>query len=170
MAAIGWRRSRDRRGLLGSLIGFRRWQTGWLPSASAEPDVENMRRVLPPNVPWACRREIGVDEVARMWPWADLSPFGRSAGRARGGWLMMPIRPAGRSCAAPGGAYAAGGRAPRSNRPLTTDPGWTGSRTAGRHESRPAPSSSPPARGPGPLLLQYGVAFETSPVVRSRSS
>jgi glycine/D-amino acid oxidase-like deaminating enzyme len=65
-------------------IGFR--QTGYVVGVG-EPNVESLRKSL------AAQRAVGVqteeidaDEVARMWPFADLSPFAGFGWEARGGY------------------------------------------------------------------------------------
>ena len=65
-------------------IGFR--QTGYVVGVGA-PNVEAMRSSL------AAQRAVGVqteeidaDEVAKMWPTADLSPFAAFGWEARGGY------------------------------------------------------------------------------------
>lgn len=70
--------------IFGSDIGFR--QTGYVVGVGAS-DVDSMRKNL------AAQRAVGVQteeidraEVARMWPFADLSPFAAFAWEARGGY------------------------------------------------------------------------------------
>lgn len=70
--------------LFGSDIGFR--QTGYVVGVG-EQNVDNMRKSL------VAQRAVGVQteeiapaEVARLWPFADLSPFGAFAWEARGGY------------------------------------------------------------------------------------
>lgn len=65
-------------------IGFR--QTGYVVGVG-EQNVDALRTSL------AAQRAVGVqteeidtDEVARLWPWADLSPFGAFGWEARGGY------------------------------------------------------------------------------------
>jgi glycine/D-amino acid oxidase-like deaminating enzyme len=65
-------------------IGFR--QTGYVVGVG-EPNVESLRKSL------AAQRAVGVQteeidksEVARMWPFADLSPFEAFGWEARGGY------------------------------------------------------------------------------------
>ncbi|WP_082696694.1 FAD-binding oxidoreductase [Mycobacterium sp. IS-1590] len=65
-------------------IGFR--QTGYVVGVGPR-DVEALRRSL------VAQRSVGVqteeidaDEVARMWPWADLSPFAAFGWESRGGY------------------------------------------------------------------------------------
>lgn len=65
-------------------IGFR--QTGYVVGVGAQ-DVDALRKSL------AAQRSVGVqaeeidaDEVARMWPWADLSPFAAFGWESRGGY------------------------------------------------------------------------------------
>ncbi len=70
--------------IFGTDIGFR--QTGYVVGVG-EPNVESMRKSL------AAQRAVGVqteeidaDEVARLWPFADLSPFAAFGWEARGGY------------------------------------------------------------------------------------
>jgi sarcosine oxidase, subunit beta len=70
--------------IFGNDIGFR--QTGYVVGVG-EPNVANMRKSL------AAQRAVGVQteeisaaEVAKMWPWADLSPFAAFGWEARGGY------------------------------------------------------------------------------------
>ncbi|MDT5068674.1 MAG: hypothetical protein QOK02_4829 [Mycobacterium sp.] len=70
--------------IFGADIGFR--QTGYVVGVG-EQNVEAMRKSL------AAQRAVGVQteeidrsEVARMWPFADLSPFGAFGWEARGGY------------------------------------------------------------------------------------
>jgi glycine/D-amino acid oxidase-like deaminating enzyme len=65
-------------------IGFR--QTGYVVGVG-EPNVESLRSSL------AAQRAVGVQteeidrtEVAKLWPYADLEPFGAFAFEARGGF------------------------------------------------------------------------------------
>lgn len=65
-------------------IGFR--QTGYVVGVGAQ-DVDALRKSS------AAQRSVGVqteeidaDEVARMWPWADLSPFAAFGWESRGGY------------------------------------------------------------------------------------
>lgn len=65
-------------------IGFR--QTGYVVGVG-EPNVESLRKSL------AAQRAVGVQteeidaaEVARLWPFADLSPFAAFGWEARGGY------------------------------------------------------------------------------------
>ena len=70
--------------LFGHDIGFR--QTGYVVGVG-EQNVDSLRKSL------AAQRAVGVqteeidaDEVARLWPFADLSPFAAFGWEARGGY------------------------------------------------------------------------------------
>jgi glycine/D-amino acid oxidase-like deaminating enzyme len=70
--------------LFGSDIGFR--PTGYVVGVGA-PNVDSLRKSL------VAQRSVGVQteeidhaEVARLWPFADLSPFAAFAWEARGGY------------------------------------------------------------------------------------
>ena len=70
--------------LFGHDIGFR--QTGYVVGVGAQ-NVDSLRQSL------AAQRAVGVqteeidtDEVARLWPFADLSPFAAFGWEARGGY------------------------------------------------------------------------------------
>nr|WP_165588698.1 FAD-binding oxidoreductase [Mycolicibacterium komanii]CRL73905.1 oxidoreductase [Mycolicibacterium komanii] len=70
--------------IFGGDIGFR--QTGYVVGVGAQ-DVSALRESL------AAQRAVGVQteeidagEVARMWPWADLSPFAAFGWESRGGY------------------------------------------------------------------------------------
>ncbi|CAN5505028.1 FAD-binding oxidoreductase [soil metagenome] len=70
--------------LFGHDIGFR--QTGYVVGVG-EPNVDSLRKSL------AAQRAVGVqteeiatDEVARLWPFADLAPFAAFGWEARGGY------------------------------------------------------------------------------------
>jgi glycine/D-amino acid oxidase-like deaminating enzyme len=84
MAAVGLEVFEKADEIFGGDIGFR--QTGYVVGVG-EPNVENMRKSL------AAQRAVGVQtedidagEVAKMWPWADLSPFAAFGWEARGGY------------------------------------------------------------------------------------
>ncbi|OBF20971.1 FAD-dependent oxidoreductase [Mycobacterium sp. ACS4331] len=84
MACVGLEVFENAHEIFGDDIGFR--QTGYVVGVG-EPDVESMRRSL------AAQRAVGVQteeidaaEVARMWPWADLSAFAAFGWEARGGY------------------------------------------------------------------------------------
>lgn len=84
MAAHGLEVFEEAGEIFGTDIGFR--QTGYVVGVSDE-DAENMRKSL------ACQRAAGVQteeidksEVAELWPWADLEPFGAFGWEARGGY------------------------------------------------------------------------------------
>lgn len=87
MAAVGLEVFEKPGAFLGdevSDIGFR--QTGYVVGVG-EPNVDALRKSL------AAQREVGVQtqeidksEVAKLWPWADLSPFAAFGWEARGGY------------------------------------------------------------------------------------
>ncbi len=84
MATVGLEVFENAREIFGDDIGFR--QTGYVVGVG-EPDVAAMRKSL------AAQRAVGVEtqeidaaEVARLWPWADLSDFAAFGWEARGGY------------------------------------------------------------------------------------
>ncbi|OBK79399.1 FAD-binding oxidoreductase [Mycobacterium sp. 1164985.4] len=84
MAAVGLEVFEKAEEIFGGDIGFR--QTGYVVGVGAR-DVDALRKSL------AAQRCVGVqteeidaDEVARMWPWADLSPFAAFGWESRGGY------------------------------------------------------------------------------------
>lgn len=84
MAAVGLEVFEMAEEIFGTDIGFR--QTGYVVGVG-EPNVESLRKSL------AAQRAVGVQteeidrsEVARMWPFADLSPFEAFGWEARGGY------------------------------------------------------------------------------------
>lgn len=84
MAAAGLEVFENAEEIFGTDIGFR--QTGYVVGVGA-PNVENLCKSL------AAQRAVGVQteqidasEVARMWPWADLTPFAAFGWEARGGY------------------------------------------------------------------------------------
>lgn len=84
MATVGLEAFEMAEELFGHDIGFR--QTGYVVGVG-EPNVDSLRKSL------AAQRAVGVqteeidaDEVARLWPFADLTPFGAFAWEARGGY------------------------------------------------------------------------------------
>ena len=84
MAAVGLEVFEKAEEIFGADIGFR--QTGYVVGVG-EQNVDAMRRSM------AAQRSVGVQteeidrsEVARMWPFADLSPFGAFGWEARGGY------------------------------------------------------------------------------------
>lgn len=87
MAAVGLEFFEKAPEILGDAsvdIGFR--QTGYVVGVG-EPNVENMRKSM------AAQRAVGVqtqeidrDEVAQMWPAADLEPFAAFGWEERGGY------------------------------------------------------------------------------------
>ncbi|GAT08876.1 FAD-binding oxidoreductase [Mycolicibacterium novocastrense] len=65
-------------------IGFR--QTGYVVGVGPQ-DVDALRKSLAAQRSVGVQtEEIDVDEVARMWPWADLSPFAVFGWEPRGGY------------------------------------------------------------------------------------
>jgi sarcosine oxidase, subunit beta len=84
MATIGVEVFEKAEEVFGVDIGFR--QTGYVVGVG-EPDVDALRKSL------AAQRAVGVQteevdrtEVARMWPFADLTPFAAFGWEARGGY------------------------------------------------------------------------------------
>lgn len=84
MATVGLEVFEQADEIFGTDIGFR--QTGYVVGVG-EPNVESLRKSL------AAQRAVGVQteeidasEVAQMWPFADLSPFGAFGWEARGGY------------------------------------------------------------------------------------
>ncbi|UMB68343.1 NAD(P)/FAD-dependent oxidoreductase [Mycobacterium paraterrae] len=84
MAAVGLEVFEKAHEIFGTDIGFR--QTGYVVGVS-EANVDNMRKSL------AAQRDVGVQteeidksEVAKLWPSADLEPFGAFGWEARGGY------------------------------------------------------------------------------------
>jgi sarcosine oxidase, subunit beta len=84
MATVGLEVFEKADDIFGTDIGFR--QTGYVVGVG-EPDVDSLRKSL------AAQRAVGVQteeiaasEVARMWPFADLSPFAAFGWEARGGY------------------------------------------------------------------------------------
>ena len=84
MAADGLEVFENAEGIFGHDIGFR--QTGYVVGVG-EQNVDSLRKSL------AAQRAVGVqteeidaDEVARLWPFADLSPFAAFGFEARGGF------------------------------------------------------------------------------------
>jgi sarcosine oxidase, subunit beta len=84
MATVGLEVFENAEEIFGTDIGFR--QTGYVVGVG-EPNVESLRKSL------AAQRAVGVQteeidraEVARMWPFADLSPFAAFGWEARGGY------------------------------------------------------------------------------------
>lgn len=65
-------------------IGFR--QTGYVVGVGPQ-DVDALRKSLAAQRSVRVQtEEIDADEVARMWPWADLSPFAAFGWESRGGY------------------------------------------------------------------------------------
>jgi len=84
MATVGLEVFEKSEEIFGADIGFR--QTGYVVGVG-ENDTESLRNSL------ATQRAVGVQteeidasEVARLWPHADLTPFGAFAWEARGGY------------------------------------------------------------------------------------
>ena len=84
MAAVGLEVFEKAEEIFGTDIGFR--QTGYVVGVG-QPNVESLRKNL------AAQRSVGVQteeidrsEVARMWPFADLSPFEAFGWEAAGGY------------------------------------------------------------------------------------
>lgn len=84
MATVGLEVFETAEDVFGQDIGFR--QTGYVVGVG-ERNVDSLRKSL------AAQRSVGVeteeidvDEVARMWPHADLTPFGAFGWEARGGY------------------------------------------------------------------------------------
>jgi sarcosine oxidase subunit beta len=84
MATVGLEVFEQAEDIFGTDIGFR--QTGYVVGVG-EPNVESLRKSL------AAQRAVGVQteeidksEVARMWPFADLSPFEAFGWEGRGGY------------------------------------------------------------------------------------
>jgi glycine/D-amino acid oxidase-like deaminating enzyme len=84
MATVGLEVFEKAEEIFGTDIGFR--QTGYVVGVG-EPNVDSMRKSL------AAQRAVGVQteeidqsDVARMWPFADLSPFAAFGWEARGGY------------------------------------------------------------------------------------
>jgi sarcosine oxidase subunit beta len=84
MATVGLEVFEKADEIFGTDIGFR--QTGYVVGVG-EPNIESLRKSL------AAQRAVGVQteeidrsEVARMWPFADLSPFAAFGWEARGGY------------------------------------------------------------------------------------
>ena len=84
MAAVGLEVFENAEDLFGADIGFR--QTGYVVGV-ADANVDALRKSL------AAQRSVGVDteeidhaEVARLWPYADLTPFAAFGWESRGGY------------------------------------------------------------------------------------
>ena len=135
-------------------IGFR--QTGYVVGVG-EPDVENMRKSLAAQRAVGVQtEEIGVDEVARMWPWADLSPFGAFGWEARGGYGDAYQTAQAFMCS----ARAAGVRLRQGTEVtdlLTTDQKVAGVRTADGSEISAGTVVVATGAWTRPLLLRYGI-------------
>ena len=155
MATVGLEVFEKAEEIFGTDIGFR--QTGYVVGVG-EPNVESLRKSL------AAQRAVGVQteeidrsEVARMWPFADLSPFEAFGWEARGGYGDAYHDRAGvRGCrrALPASGSAKAQRSPNCRSPAIGSPA-SGSPTAAR--SLRAPSLSRPACGRKPFLAPFGV-------------
>lgn len=84
MAAVGLEVFENAQAIFGHDIGFR--QVGYVVGVG-EPNVDSLRKSL------AAQRAVGVqteeidaDDVARLWPFADLSPFAAFGFEPRGGF------------------------------------------------------------------------------------
>lgn len=154
MAAVGLETFEKADEVFGSDIGFR--QTGYVVGVG-EPDVENMRKSLAAQRAVGVQtEEIGVDEVARMWPWADLSPFGAFGWEARGGYGDAYQTAQAFMCS----ARAAGVRLRQGTEVtdlLTTDQKVAGVRTADGREISAGTVVVATGAWTRPLLLRYGI-------------
>jgi glycine/D-amino acid oxidase-like deaminating enzyme len=84
MATVGLEVFENAEELFGHDIGFR--QTGYVVGVG-EPNVDALRKSLAAQRAVGVQtEEIGTAEVARLWPFADLSPFAAFAWEARGGF------------------------------------------------------------------------------------
>ncbi|MCV7225924.1 NAD(P)/FAD-dependent oxidoreductase [Mycolicibacterium komossense] len=84
MAAAGLEVFENARELFGSDIGFH--QSGYVVGVG-EQNVESMRKSLEAQRAVGVQtEEIDADEVTRLWPYADLSPFAAFGWEARGGY------------------------------------------------------------------------------------
>ncbi|OBG86524.1 FAD-dependent oxidoreductase [Mycobacterium sp. E136] len=84
MAAVGLEVFEKAEEIFGGDIGFR--QTGYVVGVGAQ-DVDALRKSLAAQRSVGVQtEEIGADDVARMWPWADLSPFAAFGWESRGGY------------------------------------------------------------------------------------
>jgi sarcosine oxidase subunit beta len=84
MATVGLEVFENAEELFGHDIGFR--QTGYVVGVG-EPNVDALRKSLAAQCAVGVQtEEIDTAEVARLWPFADLSPFAAFAWEARGGY------------------------------------------------------------------------------------
>jgi sarcosine oxidase subunit beta len=84
MATVGLELFEKAEEIFGTDIGFR--QTGYVVGVG-EPNVDSLRKSLAAQRAVGVQtEEIDVGEVARLWPFADLSPFAAFAWEARGGY------------------------------------------------------------------------------------
>lgn len=84
MAVVGLEVFEKAEEIFGGDIGFR--QTGYVVGVGAQ-DVDALRKSLAAQRSVGVQtEEIGADDVARMWPWADLSPFAAFGWESRGGY------------------------------------------------------------------------------------
>lgn len=84
MAAYGLEVFEKAEEIFGDDIGFR--QTGYVVGVGTE-NVQNMRKSLAAQCAVGVQtEEIDKSEVAKLWPWANLEPFGAFGWEARGGY------------------------------------------------------------------------------------
>ncbi|MCV7176662.1 NAD(P)/FAD-dependent oxidoreductase [Mycolicibacterium sphagni] len=84
MATVGLEVFEKAEEIFGDDIGFR--QTGYVVGVG-EPNVDALRKSMAAQRAVGVQtEEIGADEVARLWPFADLSPFAGFGWEARGGY------------------------------------------------------------------------------------
>ncbi|OYN79505.1 NAD(P)/FAD-dependent oxidoreductase [Mycolicibacterium sphagni] len=84
MATVGLEVFEKAEEIFGDDIGFR--QTGYVVGVG-EPNVDALRKSMAAQRAVGVQtEEIGTDEVARLWPFADLSPFAAFGWEARGGY------------------------------------------------------------------------------------
>ncbi len=84
MAAVGLEVFEKAEEIFGTDIGFR--QTGYVVGVG-EANVDNLRKSLAAQREVGVQtEEIGVEEVAAMWPAADLEPFAAFGWEERGGY------------------------------------------------------------------------------------
>jgi sarcosine oxidase subunit beta len=84
MATVGLEVFEKAEEIFGHDIGFR--QTGYVVGVS-EPNVDSLRKSLVAQRAVGVQtEEIDADEVAQLWPFADLEPFAAFAFEPRGGY------------------------------------------------------------------------------------
>ena len=148
MATVGLEVFEKADDLFGTDIGFR--QTGYVVGVG-EPNVDALRKSL------AAQRAVGVQteeidhaEVATMWPFADLTPFAAFGWEPRGGYGDAYQTAQALAVSARARRRLASGRAATVTGLLVDRrPGDRRARWPTAPRSRRAPSSSPPACGPG---------------------